>query len=77
MKVGNPFFFFFGGGGLNACKLFEFDAKVEISKKRTFNYGSVLFPARVYAIFRGVQSPSPAPLTGQGAHNQGAKITNI
>ena len=78
MKEGNPFFFFFGGGGgLNACKLFEFDAKVEISKKRTFNYGSVLFPARVYAIFRGVQSPSPAPLTGQGAHNQGAKITNI
>ena len=47
MKVGNPFFFFFEGGGLNACKLFEFDAKVEISKKRTFNYGSVLFSARV------------------------------
>ena len=34
MKVGNPFFFFLEGGGLNACKLFEFDAKVEISKKR-------------------------------------------
>ena len=55
IKVGNPFYLvFLRGGGVNAFKLFEFDSKVQISKKRTFNYGSILFPARVYAIFRGV-----------------------